>query len=181
MATENEPFLSRWSRLKHEQERQEKLEKPAEQPPSEQKADEAPQLPPLESLTTESDFAPFMHPKVQDALRRVALKKLFSDPHFNVPDVNEAYSGDWTGGEPIPEEMLKQLEHARVTLFQEVKDESALLKEEKAEEKAPEEKAAPEAPRLQEARHQEAQAPGPEAEPQEDKREPKNEPGRQDA
>jgi hypothetical protein len=175
MATENEPFLSRWSRLKHEQERQEKLEKPAEQPPSEQKADEAPQLPPLESLSTESDFAPFMHPKVQDALRRVALKKLFSDPHFNVPDVNEAYSGDWTGGEPIPEEMLKQLEHARVTLFQEVKDAKAPVQDERADEKALDE------PRLQEARHQEAEAPGPEAEPQEDKQEPKNEPGRQDA
>jgi hypothetical protein len=58
-----------------------------------------------------------MHPKVEDALRRVALKKLFSDPHFNVPDPFEAYSGDWTVGEPISEEMLATLNQARTLLF----------------------------------------------------------------
>jgi hypothetical protein len=105
---DDEPFLSRWSRLKRE--------KPAEEKTA---ADEAPApaLPPVESLTPESDFSGFMHPKVQDALRRVALKKLFSDPHFNVPDPFEAYSGDWTGGEPIPEEMLKTLNQARDLIF----------------------------------------------------------------
>jgi hypothetical protein len=76
-------------------------------------------LPAVDGLTPESDFAPFMHPKVADALRRVALKKLFSDPHFNVPDPNEAFSGDWTGGEPITEEMLKTLNQARTVLFRE--------------------------------------------------------------
>ena len=49
-------------------------------------------LPSVDKLTPESDFTGFMHPKVEDALRRVALKKLFSDPHFNVPDPFEAYS-----------------------------------------------------------------------------------------
>jgi hypothetical protein len=62
-----------------------------------------------------------MHPKVEDALRRVALKKLFSDPHFNVADPFEAYSGDWTGGEPIPEEMLAALNQAKRLLFDENK------------------------------------------------------------
>jgi hypothetical protein len=58
-----------------------------------------------------------MHPKVEDALRRVALKKLFSDPHFNRPDPYEAYSGDWTVGEAIPDEMLATLNQARTLLF----------------------------------------------------------------
>jgi len=58
-----------------------------------------------------------MHPKVEDALRRAALKKLFSDPHFNVPDPFEPYSGDWTVGEPISEEMLATLNQARTLLF----------------------------------------------------------------
>ena len=49
-------------------------------------AQPAPTLPRVESLTPESDFRDFMHPKVDDALRRVALKKMFGDPHFNVPD-----------------------------------------------------------------------------------------------
>jgi hypothetical protein len=58
-----------------------------------------------------------MNPKVQDTLRRAALKKLFADPHFNVPDPFEAYSGDWTGGEPISQEMLATLNQARTLLF----------------------------------------------------------------
>jgi hypothetical protein len=111
-AEDKEAFLSRWSRLKQEQAREAPL-------PEEKKEVPAPALPPMESLTPESDFAPFMHPKVADALRRVALKKLFADPHFNVPDLNEAYSGDWTGGDPISEELLKTLNQARTVLFRE--------------------------------------------------------------
>ena len=125
MAQDKEAFLSRWSRLKQEQ------EKPAEQPeaPAQTQEQEPPALPPVESLTSESDFRAFMHPKVGDALRRVALKKLFSDPHFNVEDPFEAYSGDWTGGEPIPPEMLATLKHARSVLFREEDEEKQRLAE----------------------------------------------------
>jgi hypothetical protein len=113
MAQEKEPFLARWSRLKHEQAK-------AEPAPAPKKPEEpAPALPPVEKLTPESDFAPFMHPKVEDALRRAALKKLFSDPHFNAADPFEAYSGDWTGGEPISKELLATLNQARSVLFPE--------------------------------------------------------------
>jgi len=123
MAQDKEPFLSRWSRLKQE--------KPAEKGEGDvpAPADAAPELPPVESLTPESDFRSFMHPKVGDALRRVALKKLFSDPHFNVADPYEAYSGDWTGGEPIPPEMLETLKHARSVLFREEDEEKKRLAE----------------------------------------------------
>jgi len=99
-----EAFLARWSRLKQEQ--------PPEKAPETPKPD----LPPVDKLTPESDFKGFMHPKVEDALRRVALKKLFSDPHFNIPDPYEAYSGDWTGGEPIPPEMMASLEQVKQML-----------------------------------------------------------------
>ena len=119
MAQDKEPFLSRWSRLKQE--------KPAETEKKDETA--APALPPVESLTPESDFSSFMHPKVGDALRRVALKKLFSDPHFNVADPYEAYSGDWTGGEPIPPEMLETLKQARSVLFREEDEEKKRLAE----------------------------------------------------
>ncbi|HEY3074947.1 MAG TPA: DUF3306 domain-containing protein, partial [Burkholderiales bacterium] len=114
MADEKEAFLSRWSRLKREQ----PVEKPAESSP-------APALPPIESLTPESDFTDFMHPKVKEELRRLALKKLFSDPHFNLPDPFEAYSGDWTGGEPIPPELLATLNQARTVLFTEEEKKAA--------------------------------------------------------
>jgi Protein of unknown function (DUF3306) len=116
MAEEKERFLSRWSRLKTE----------SKDVPEKTEDAAPPALPPVDQLTPESDFTGFMHPKVEDALRRVALKKLFSDPHFNVPDPFEPYSGDWTVGEPISEEMLATLNQARTLLFD---------KEEKKEEK----------------------------------------------
>ena len=124
-AGDKEAFLSRWSRLKQEQAREAPL-------PAEKQEAPPPALPPVESLTPASDFAPFMHPKVADALRRAALKKLFSDPHFNVPDPNEAFSGDWTGGEPITEEMLKTLNQARTVLFREEEEQKKKDAEAKA-------------------------------------------------
>jgi hypothetical protein len=113
-----EDFLRRWARLKRE-----KIVEDKKQPAA------APVLPPIDKMTPDSDFTAFMQPKVEDALRRAALKKLFSDPRFNIPDPFEAYSGDWTGGEPIPEAMLATLNQARTLLFTENK--------EKTEEKPP--------------------------------------------
>jgi uncharacterized protein DUF3306 len=86
-----------------------------------EKQEEAPKpaVPPVENLTPDSDFTPFMHPKVEDALRRVALKKLFNDPHFNTPDPFEPFSGDWNVGEPISEELLATLNQAKQHLFSE--------------------------------------------------------------
>lgn len=133
-AEDKEAFLARWSRLKQE---------PPREAPSPEKNEALPAaaLPPTDSLTPASDFAPFMQPKVTDALRRIALKKLFADPHFNVPDLNEAFSGDWTGGEPISEELLKTLNQARTVLFREEEEqkkkdeEAARLAEEGREQK----------------------------------------------
>lgn len=110
MTHEKETFLGRWSRLKRE-DRSEDKQLP-DKPQS-----EAPQLPPADQLTAESDFTGFMHPKVEDALRRVALKKLFTDPHFNTPDPFEPFSGDWTVAEPISDELMKTLNQARTHLF----------------------------------------------------------------
>jgi len=112
MTEDREAFLDRWSRLKQEQ--------PAEKPVvPEAKAEPAAPLQPIEDLKPESDFTPFMNPKVDGETRRAALKKLFADAHFNVPDPFEAYSGDYTVGEPIPMEMLKTLNHAKKLLFDE--------------------------------------------------------------
>ena len=106
MSEPKEDFLRRWSRLKHE----EKVKPPAvEEKP-------APPLPALDKLTPESDFTPFMHPKVEDALRRAALKKLFNDPHFNIPDPFEPYSRNFNE-DPIPPEMLATLKQAEQLVF----------------------------------------------------------------
>ena len=126
-----EAFLHRWSRLKHEEE---KAPAPKEEKP-------APALPAVDQLTPESDFTGFMHPKVGDALRRVALKKLFNDPHFNIPDPFEPYSGDWTGGDPITDEMLATLNQARTHLFGDKREEEEKKEEEKKQEVATQEPA----------------------------------------
>ena len=118
MSEEKEAFLDRWSRLKQQQEKEpEPPAVPAEKTGA--KDEPAAGLPTVESLSPDSDFAPFMDPKVGLSTRRDALKKLFTDAHFNEPDLFEPYSADLTGGEPIPMEMLKTLNQARRLLFDE--------------------------------------------------------------
>jgi hypothetical protein len=102
-----EAFLNRWSRLKKED----------RQRPAVEEEKPAPQLPAVDKLTPESDFTGFMHPKVEDALRRAALKKLFSDPHFNIPDPYEPYSRNFNVEDPIPPELLATLKQAEQLVF----------------------------------------------------------------
>jgi hypothetical protein len=66
-------------------------------------------LPPVDSLTFDSDFAAFMRPKVDEGTKRAALKKLFSNEHFNVMDGLDIYVGDYTQPDPMPEGMLDKL------------------------------------------------------------------------
>lgn len=112
MSDDKEAFLDRWSRLKREQPEEKPVVPEANQEPA------AP-LPPVEGLKPDSDFTPFMDPRVADGTRRSALKKLFSDAHFNEPDLFEPYSLDLTVAETIPEEMLKTLNQAKRLLFDE--------------------------------------------------------------
>lgn len=121
MSQGDEPFLSRWSRRKVEaREEAAAPEEPPEAAPVPAAAQEPPQpLPPVESLTTESDFKPFMAADVAPETRRAALKKLFADARYNVHDPFEAYMEDYTREDPIPLEMLERLEHARHVLFEE--------------------------------------------------------------
>jgi hypothetical protein len=73
----------------------------------------SPPLPPVESLTPESDFVPFMQGDVDETLRRAALKKLFSDPHFNVMDGLDVYIDDYSKPDPIAPDLVKQLTQSR--------------------------------------------------------------------
>jgi hypothetical protein len=73
----------------------------------------APELPAIDSLTFESDFAAFLQPRVDESLRRQALKKLFSDPRFNVMDGLDVYIDDYGKADPIDPEVVRQLVQAR--------------------------------------------------------------------
>lgn len=72
-------------------------------------------LPPIESLTIESDFAPFFKPDVDESIRRAALKQLFRDPRFNIMDGLDTYIDDYTQPDPIPAAMLEGLMQRRVS------------------------------------------------------------------
>ena len=105
-------FLTRWSRLKREV----AADKKPEAAPAQH--DAAPgELPPPDSLTFDSDFSAYLRANVEESVKRAALKKLLHDPRFNVMDGLDVYIDDYSQNDPIPEEMLKTLEHARSTLF----------------------------------------------------------------
>jgi hypothetical protein len=154
IADDDENFVSRWSRRKIEARKVE--EKPAEPAPPRdlapptvpsvsnanagaappgagvQSAVAAPELPPVESLKgLASEYRDFMQPGVDENVKRSALKKLFSDPHFENFERFEAYCEDYTQGEPIPLAMLKTLEHAKGLIFDEEKKEEKSLVAEK--------------------------------------------------
>jgi hypothetical protein len=86
---------------------------PSAQAPATQPAGAAPAaadaLPPVDTLTFDSDFAAFMQPKVDEGTKRAALKTLFSNEHFNVMDGLDIYVGDYTQPDPMPEGMLDKL------------------------------------------------------------------------
>ncbi|MGC1818976.1 MAG: DUF3306 domain-containing protein [Casimicrobiaceae bacterium] len=67
------------------------------------------ELPPVDTLTIESDFTAFMRPGVDEAQKRGALKKLFSDPRFNVMDGLDTYIGDYTKPDPIEPSLAREL------------------------------------------------------------------------
>ncbi|ANQ86646.1 hypothetical protein dqs_3629 [Azoarcus olearius] len=75
-------------------------------------------LPPPEALTLESDFTAYLKDEVGEALRRQALKKLFSDPHFNVMDGLDIYIDDYSVSAPIPPDVLARLRHAQELLME---------------------------------------------------------------
>lgn len=106
MVMKKETFFARWSRLKKVAE--EAVEKPPVAP-----AIAAEELPSIESLTMESDFTGFFRAKVDEKLRRAALKKMLRDPHFNVMDGLDVYIDDYSLPDPIPETMLSKLEHVK--------------------------------------------------------------------
>jgi len=132
----DENFISRWSKRKIEargtgrEAREEKetegkargagLEARGEvgKAPLPVTAEPAP-LPPVDSLTPESDFSPFMRDGVDPGTRRLAVKKLFEDPRYNVMDGLDVYIDDYSKPDPLPEGWLEKMTQvARLGIFQ---------------------------------------------------------------
>lgn len=58
-------------------------------------------MPPIESLSSDSDLSGFFSKGVSTALKRAALRHVFQQPQFNVRDGLNDYDGDYTVFEPL--------------------------------------------------------------------------------
>ena len=109
-AGEAESLLARWSRRKRQAVRSPEegdetkvaavSEAPRESAPVPRDDDTPPpgdaDMPALESLGPESDYSGFMSPGVSEELRRLALRKLFHGPLYNITDGLDDYDDDFT-------------------------------------------------------------------------------------
>jgi hypothetical protein len=108
-------FISRWSRRKIAARSGNPLDTKPEQPVvpvetgTQLEAEASVPLPPVDSLTPDSDFTPFMKTDVDPGVKREAMKVLMRDPRFNVMDGLDVYIDDYSKPDPMPEEWLGQL------------------------------------------------------------------------
>jgi len=114
-------FFSRWSRRKEEARAAEALveapvpvvEAPAEPVPVAEEEKPALTLDDVARLHQESDFSPFVAHGVDDNVKQAAMKKLFSNPHFNVMDGLDTYIDDYSQPDPIPPAMLRMMNQSQ--------------------------------------------------------------------
>ncbi len=123
--SDGESVFARWSRRKLEAKAEAAGVAPRE-PVSEQPAPQAPAAPAAAPVPQEleggvtPEYREFFDPRVEETLRRSALRKLFSDPQFNVMDGLDTYIDDYSKPDPIPEAMLRRLNQAKeLSLFDE--------------------------------------------------------------
>jgi hypothetical protein len=137
VSTEDEGFFRRWARRKSQVAEGAVMEEPvapvaapaaapapapapAQQPLGQEResARSAPTLEDVARLTQESDYSAFVARGVDKTVQRMALKKLFADPHFNVMDGLDIYIDDYNKVTPLSAEMLASLKHAPGVLSQ---------------------------------------------------------------
>jgi hypothetical protein len=68
-----------------------------------------PSLADVGALTRDSDYSRFVASDVAPDVKNAALKKLFSDPHFNVMDGLDTYIDDYGKPDPLPPGMLRKM------------------------------------------------------------------------
>ncbi|NQW94886.1 MAG: DUF3306 domain-containing protein [Polaromonas sp.] len=147
MAEEPSGFLGRWARRKTDVLQGKAVDEPAVMLVNPVQADpSANQIKPVEEnlaekppalsledvrlLTKDSDFKPFMAQSVGVDVRNAAMKKLFTDPHFNVMDGLDIYIDDYSKADPIPEAMLRAMNGSKfLKLFDDEEDDSEAEKQ----------------------------------------------------
>jgi hypothetical protein len=135
-------FFKRWSQLKQvqtstkEQESNPTVEvkidqasvTPAPENSAEQLAvDQGPTMADVEKLNPDSDFSGFASAGVKDDVHHAAMKKLFSDPHYNVMDGLDIYIDDYSKEDPLPPGMLeKMVQSSMLGLFKKLEEEPSV-------------------------------------------------------
>ena len=112
-------FLGRWSKRKAGTEDispEKKVEIPkelAQTPPVDDAQEPAPPPATLEDVAKidrfDPDFSAFMKPDVDPSVQQAALKKMFTDPHFNIMDGLDIYIDDYSKPDPLPPGMLERM------------------------------------------------------------------------
>lgn len=116
-----ESFVERWSRLKKQArdgappDSAPPLPAPAAAtsgvPVGAPDAKPAIELPDLAQLGEDSDYSAFLTPGVDAALRRRALRQLFSSPKFNVCDGLDTYRDDFRSFVPLGDVVTADMRH----------------------------------------------------------------------
>ena len=75
-------------------------------------------LPPMDSLTADSDYSAFMAPGVDADIRRQALRRLFASPKFNVVDPMTEYMRDYHSFAPLGDIETADMKHRAVRNLQ---------------------------------------------------------------
>ena len=112
-------FLSRWSKRKAGQQ-DELVEKTLDANNTSTEAlevksteEQAPPPVTLEDVEKidrfDPDFSAFMKPDVDPTVQQAALKKMFTDPHFNIMDGLDIYIDDYSKPDPLPPGMLERM------------------------------------------------------------------------
>jgi len=114
-------FVSRWSRLKHatrQDSEHDAVDKTSMQTVASDEKQEAPvkiltddDMPDIESMTPDSDYTDFLSPGVSEALRKLALRKLFHTEVFNIRDGLDDYDGDYTHFEKLGSTVTSDMRH----------------------------------------------------------------------
>lgn len=86
-------------------------------------------MPPIESLTVDSDYADFLSPGVSEGLRKLALRKLFHGEAFNIRDGLDEYDDDFTQFEKLGDIVTSDMRH-QIELEAQRKAEQLLQNEE---------------------------------------------------
>jgi len=106
-----ETFFARWSRRKSEA--NQKVAAVPVVPEADAPTEDAPTLEQVAALGVHDDFTPFVARGVDETVRRAAMKKIFSDPHFNVMDGLDTYIEDYNKFVPMTATMIAALNHAK--------------------------------------------------------------------